>query len=99
MTADVAAAVRSMVGDRITAAQTRLAALGEAPGVADDRDQVGAFGSPAQRSAGRLAGGDEHGRVAGRGAARSTVGIGWPVTARQASITSRTEKPVPLPRL
>ena len=28
-----------------------------------------------------------------------STGIGWPVTARHASTTSRTEKPLPLPRL
>ena len=40
-------------------------------------------------------------RTAGSPARRgaTTSGIGWPVTSRTVSMTSRTEKPLPLPRL
>ena len=41
---------------------------------------------------------DQHGRVAAA-PRRDLGGIGCPVTARHTSTTSRTEKPVPLPRL
>ena len=73
--------------------------LGEGPGVGDHRLELGLLRLPAELVA------DLAGRrppaSAGRrgGAATRTAGIVWPVTFSAAAITSRTEKPLPLPRL
>ena len=57
------------------------------------------LGRPAELGRGPRAGGDQHGRVARRGAGASCTAPGGRSPARTASTTSRTEKPVPLPRL
>ena len=74
------------------------AGSGEPPGVADHGGQLGALGrQPSSVRAASLDAMSTAGSPSRRGAV--TAGIGWPVTARAASSTSRTEKPVPVPRL
>ena len=68
------------------------------PGMGDDGVEVGIARRPAQLRARGIGIGHQCRRIA-RAARPMTTGIGCPVTRHTASITSLTEKPLPLPRL
>ena len=90
---------RTRPGNASTSGSPRSAhPRNERPGVGDDAREVGSRRASPARGRSRSREATSAGGSPGA-AARSTAGTGCPVTWRTASTTSRTEKPVPLPRL